>query len=114
VNIDFPQLRNAEKWRTGILGICTLIPIVGILLALYFSNSILSAIVGFLTGGVFAYFAMKFLYSISKVTCPVCGSPSIQENYANAYARDTKGVEHKCMSCNRKFIDGVLLDDPAT
>ena len=104
---DYPEILRQEKrragWYAGSVIVCLFTPFI---LLLIFAKDWSNFFGGIALGIILAVIAAKLIKRFVRVTCPLCKSGSLRENYYGG--RHSKDVAHTCESCGARYDNGTL------
>jgi MFS superfamily sulfate permease-like transporter len=114
MNRKYPNLKAAEKRRSNYLALVVTISFLTALAVGVYLQTVIGVVVGVVVASVLIWKLSRLVYSKIKVSCPICGSVNLNENYANTPRHSNAKVEHTCSDCGSFYIDGQLIESKDT
>ncbi len=114
MNREYPNLKEAEKRRSNYLALVIMASFFAALVIGVYFQTVIGVVAGIVVAGILIWKLSRLVYSKIKVSCPICGSVNLDENYANTQRYSNDKVEHTCSDCGSFYIDGELVESKIT
>jgi hypothetical protein len=83
MNQERPNLKAAEKRRSNYIGLVLMFSFFVALCIGVYLQTIIGVVIAIAVSSVLAWKLIELVYSKINVSCPICGSINLTENYAN-------------------------------
>jgi nitrate/TMAO reductase-like tetraheme cytochrome c subunit len=114
MNRKYPNLKEAEKRRSNYIALVIMASFFAAVAVGVYFQTMIGVIAGVVVAGVLIWKLSRLVYSKIKVSCPICGSGNLNENYANTPRYSNDKVEHTCSDCGSFYIDGEFVESKNT
>jgi len=104
----YPNIRKKERIRLYLMYVAVFLPFILPLVCWVVVKSWVLCGVGAIVGVYASFKTYQFVKYKLVITCPICDTGVLTENYANTPRWTDYKVEHKCSECGALYIDAKL------